>query len=61
MHIYMKHPTHGTKVAISEVEVEFDKTHGWEVFDPEAKRPDPEPEPKVKLPVKPAPKVAVGV
>lgn len=68
MHIYMKHAVHGTKVAISEVEAEFDKSHGWEAYDPEAKlpsfleakQPAPEPVPVAKRPVKPGPRVAVG-
>lgn len=25
----LTHPTHGTKVALSESEVEYDKLHGW--------------------------------
>jgi len=29
MHIILKHPVHGKKVAISEMEVEEDKKHGW--------------------------------
>jgi hypothetical protein len=33
MHIYMKHPVHGTKVAISEQEAEMDEHDGWERFD----------------------------
>jgi hypothetical protein len=33
MHIYLKHPTHGTKVAISEQEAEYDEREGWERFD----------------------------
>lgn len=69
MVIYMKHPVHGTKVAISEVESEYDKTHGWEVYDPEAKlpsfleakHPTPDPVSVAKRPVKSGPKVDVGV
>ena len=29
MVIYMKHPEHGSKVAISEIEAIYDETHGW--------------------------------
>jgi len=29
MVIYLSHPVHGTKVAISEVEAEDDEKHGW--------------------------------
>ena len=36
MHVYLKHSVHGTKVAISEMEVEADEKNGWEVFDPNA-------------------------
>ena len=33
MHIYLRHPTHGTKVAISEQEAECDEREGWKRFD----------------------------
>ena len=29
MHIYLKHPIHGTKVAISDVEADYDEQNGW--------------------------------
>ena len=29
MHIYLKHPKHGTKVATMELEVEEDVKNGW--------------------------------
>lgn len=32
--IYLKHPQHGAKVAISELEAENDMQNGWEEFDP---------------------------
>ena len=32
--IYLKHPRHGAKVAISELEAENDMANGWEQFDP---------------------------
>lgn len=32
--IYLRHPTHGTKVAISEEEAIFDESHGWVRYDP---------------------------
>lgn len=32
--IYLKHPRHGAKVAISEMEAENDIANGWEEFDP---------------------------
>jgi hypothetical protein len=34
MVIYLRHPQHGTKVAISEEEAEQDRKVGWEDFDP---------------------------
>lgn len=37
MVIYLKHPVHGMKVAISDLEAEYDKKNGWEIFDPEEK------------------------
>ena len=30
--IYLKHPTHGTKVATSSMEAEFDEGKGWERY-----------------------------
>lgn len=32
--IYLKHPRHGAKVAISELEAENDIANGWSEFDP---------------------------
>jgi hypothetical protein len=34
MHFYLRHPVHGTKVAISDLEMAADLEHGWEEFDP---------------------------
>lgn len=34
MFYYLRHPVHGTKVAISEMELENDYEDGWEEFDP---------------------------
>lgn len=31
---YLRHPKHGTKVAISDMEAENDVQNGWELFDP---------------------------
>jgi hypothetical protein len=33
MVIYLRHPDHGTKVAIAEAEAIYDEKHGWERFD----------------------------
>lgn len=35
MHIYLKHPIHGQKVAIAEEEAAADEENGWERFDPQ--------------------------
>jgi hypothetical protein len=32
--IYLQHPTHGAKVAVSEMEAEYDRQNGWMEFDP---------------------------
>jgi len=32
--IYLRHPLHGAKVAISDMEAENDFQNGWEEFDP---------------------------
>jgi hypothetical protein len=32
MHIYLSHPVHGTKVACSDMEAEFDEQNGWERY-----------------------------
>lgn len=32
--IYMVHPVHGAKVAISEHEAIYDEMHGWDRYDP---------------------------
>lgn len=34
--IYLRHPVHGTKVACMDSEATYDKTRGWEVYDPSA-------------------------
>ena len=33
MVIYLRHPVHGTKVAIAEAEAEADVKNGWERYD----------------------------
>ena len=37
MHIYLKHPIHGKKIAVLDIEAEKDKELGWEEFDPSEK------------------------
>jgi hypothetical protein len=32
--IYLKHPVHGAKVAISDMEVEYDEGNGWMRYNP---------------------------
>jgi len=34
--IYLRHPKHGTKVAISDLEADNDAQNGWEEYDPNA-------------------------
>lgn len=34
MHLYLRHPVHGTKVAISDLEAELDEQHGWVRYEP---------------------------
>lgn len=34
MPIYLRHPTHGTKVASMEMEAEYDERNGWERYEP---------------------------
>jgi hypothetical protein len=34
--IFLRHPRHGTKIAISQMEAWEDMNHGWEEFDPDA-------------------------
>jgi hypothetical protein len=34
MNIYLRHPRHGTKVAISQQEARDDMEWGWEEYDP---------------------------
>ena len=34
--IYLRHPVHGAKVAISDHEADSDEENGWERFDPTA-------------------------
>lgn len=35
MNIYLKHPVHGTKVAIMEAEAEHDEQNGWTRYNPD--------------------------
>lgn len=36
MYIYLKHPLHGNKVAISALEAKADAKNGWEVYNLDA-------------------------
>jgi len=40
MHIYLKHPKHGTKVAISDMEADADVKEGWTRYTLDAAAPD---------------------
>jgi len=50
--IYLRHPIHGTKVAMMDAEAEADERNGWKRFAPEAPAapvaPEPTPEPIVE-------------
>lgn len=35
MLIYLKHPAHGTKIAMMEMEAESDEQNGWERYNPD--------------------------
>lgn len=54
MVIYLKHPVHGSKVAISDAEAEYDKTRGWVIYDPEAGLPAAPKKPSVNMLVPPS-------
>lgn len=53
--IYLKHPVHGAKVAISDQEAIYDAMHGWMRYDPEAavKAPADDAEPVNELAARP--------
>ena len=42
--IYLRHPKHGAKVAISDMEAENDLQNGWKEFDPAELKVDSAPE-----------------
>ena len=46
--IYLKHPRHGTKVAISEAEAQFDESKGWSRYTLD-EPPEPEPVNELRL------------
>jgi hypothetical protein len=44
MNIYLRHPVHGLKIAISDVEAAMDYAHGWEEYahlEPAARQDEP--------------------
>jgi hypothetical protein len=45
--IYLRHPVHGAKVAISDMEAKTDIQNGWKEFDPAAPVTDPDPQVEV--------------
>lgn len=45
--IYLRHPVHGAKVAISDMEAENDLQNGWEYFDPTDPVTDSAPETEI--------------
>jgi hypothetical protein len=42
MHFYLRHPRHGNKVAISEMEMAADLRQGWVQYNPDDPPPEPE-------------------
>jgi hypothetical protein len=36
--IYLRHPKHGVKIASMEMEAQYDESHGWSRFDPDAQQ-----------------------
>ena len=42
MHIYLKHPVFGPKVAISSLEADYDEKNGWTRYNPDTPAPAPE-------------------
>lgn len=51
MHIYLEHPRHGQKVAISEQEAVYDEKNGWKRFSPARRVVDPLPGEPVPAPI----------
>jgi hypothetical protein len=49
--IYLRHPVHGTKVAIAHEEAAYDASNGWVEFDPTARAAAPKIEPAPSLEV----------
>jgi hypothetical protein len=48
--IYLRHPKHGVKIANMEMEAQYDESHGWSRFDPDAQQlPDAPVEANVML------------
>jgi hypothetical protein len=35
MHIYLKHPIHGNKIATMDLEAQADETNGWVRYNPD--------------------------
>ena len=49
MQIHLKHPQHGVKMVLMELEAEHDEKHGWKRYNPVVAEPAP-PEPEVTEP-----------
>jgi len=45
--IYLTHPVHGAKVAVMDLEADFDVQHGWSRYNPE-EQDVPQIEPKIE-------------
>lgn len=48
--IYLTHPEHGAKVAISDMEAEYDEANGWMRYNPKTPFTDMVAEPAEQLP-----------
>lgn len=55
--IYLTHPVHGAKVAVMDLEADFDVQHGWSRYNPE-EQDVPQIEPQIE--VAPAPALRRG-
>lgn len=47
--IYLRHPVHGEKVAIADLEAEYDEQNGWTRYTPGEPQPEPAPAPVNEL------------
>jgi hypothetical protein len=48
--IYLRHEQHGTKVAISEAEADYDEAYGWVRYNPDEPEDDLQPSENALIP-----------